>query len=287
MNLRYLESFLSLAEYNNFSEAADNLYISQSSLSKNIKKLEENIGTKLFLRTPTGTSLTKYGEIYYSYAKKINDLQKQCDKEINKSLSEEVALNIGGIPSISDYGILDLIIGFMNDTGIHCKITTNQSSMLEKELLNKQIDLAFIKNTESSDIKSVLYKRDQLVAVLPKDHPLATQNKIKISSLKNDDFIFEPVNSRPYNLCIALCKSEGFTPNVVYADRFIENIIEFIKKGFGVSLLMSSLVPKDDEIVKIPVIPNTLAKISLCYLEESLKNDLNRQFINYAIAKEH
>ena len=287
MDLRYLDSFLALVEYNNFSDAAASLYVTQSSLSKNIMKLESNVGTKLFLRTPTGTSLTKYGKIYYDYAKQISILQKECDSTIKKSLSEEISLRIGGIPSVADYGILDLIMDFMNDTGVHCKISTNQSSILEKELLNNELDVAFIKNIESKKLKNIFYKRDQLVAVLPITHPLAKSKIITISDLKDENFIFEPVNSRPYKLCVELCKSQGFTPNIVYANRFIENIVEFVKNGFGISLLMSNLVPEDNEIVKIPVVPNTIAKISLCYLDNDQNQELKEKFIDYSLAKNH
>lgn len=287
MDLRYLDSFLALAEYNNFSDAAASLYVTQSSLSKNIMKLESNVGTKLFQRTPTGTSLTKYGKIYYDYAKKISGLQSECDNLIKKSLSEEVSLRIGGIPSVADYGILDLIMDFMNDTGVHCKITTNQSSALEKELVDNELDVAFIKNIENKKLKNIFYKRDQLVAVLPITHPLAKSKMINILDLKNENFIFEPVNSRPYKLCVELCKNQGFTPNIVYADRFIENIVEFVKNGFGISLLMSNLVPEDDEIVKIPVVPNTIAKISLCYLDNNQNQKLKEKFIDYSLAKNH
>ncbi|MBP2058517.1 DNA-binding transcriptional LysR family regulator [Lactobacillus colini] len=282
MELKYLNDFLAVAKFNNFSDAAESLYISQSSLSKNIKKLEDIEGVKLFNRNTTGTSLTHYGKIYLNYAKKISSLENQCDREIKDAYQQQSTLQIGAIPSANEYGITELIIKFMKESKIKCHVMNDTSGTLEKFLAESKLDLAFIKNSENTSFTSIPFKDDILMAVLPSNHPLAKNKTINLKELKDNDFIFEPVNSRPYNLCVNLCEQVGFTPNVIYADRFIDNILEFVKKDVGISLLMNKLVPDSTPgIVKIPIIPNTVAEINLCYIDNSVNQKFKKKFISF------
>lgn len=289
MNLKYLEAFLALAKYKNYSEAAEELYISQSSLSKYIQKLEDSLDVKLFSRDSTGTTLTKYGKIYLTYAQKIESLQKRCLREINDAYAQQQALKIGAIPSASEYGIIDLVIQFMKQSKIKCQVTNDTSSDLENKLKDGKIDIAFIKNPIQSDFCTVPYEHDHLVVVLPKSHPLSKNEVINISELKNEDFIFEPVNSRPYRLCMNLCKNAGFTPNVIYADHQISNILDFVQKGIGVSLLMSKLVSKlikhsgYANLTVLPIDPPVAATIDMCYLDNDTNKAYKQKFIEFAV----
>lgn len=287
MDLRYIDSFLAVTKYSNFSDAANFLYISQSSLSKNIKKLETEMNVKLFNRTKTGVSLTNYGKIYMKYALKIKDFESRCDNLIldEKQKGKQSKLIIGTIPSASEYGILNLILDYTKKTGVSCQIINDTSSHLEKKLFEGQLDLAFIKNPENNKISKINYKDDQLVVVVASKDPLAKQKKLNIKDLKSYDFILEPVNSRPYQLCIYLCKKAGFKPSVIYSDRFVDNIINFVSKGVGVSLLMKKLVPKNlDTVTIVPIDPVISAKINLCFLKNEKNKFFKKDFIEFVKA---
>lgn len=284
MDLQYLDNFLALAHYQNFSAAADACYISQSSFSKRIMRLENSLGVTLFERSTRRVSLTEYGQIYLKYAQQIYDLSQQATDEINQRHAEDEGIVIGGIPSISEYGILDLISGFIKTTHIHCQVKSAPSEDLEPMLLNQNLDFAFIKEVRHTNLFFQLpYTEDHLVAVLPASHPLAKSNKIELQQLANEDFIFQPVNSRPYNLCMTICKQSGFTPNVIYADRMVENILNFVKKGLGISLLMKKLVPADSDLTCIPIQPAVVADINLCYLRKEPLSQYCQTFLDYFI----
>lgn len=282
MALRYIDSFLALAKYGNFSDAAVALYTSQSSLSKNIKKIENELQVKLFYRSMTGASLTPYGKIYLKYALQIKDLESRCNNTIKDLKAKQSTLKIGTIPSASEYGILNLIFDFTKHENIKCQISNLTSSQWEKGLLNGTLDLAFIKNPENKKLSKENFKHDHLVAVISEQNPLSQRKQIKITDLKNEDFILEPVNSRPYKLCLSLCQQAGFKPNVIYADHFIENIVDFVNKDLGVALLMSKLInPNMQGIKAIPVVPAVSAQINLCFLNNHVKDFEKEKFINY------
>ncbi|WP_318764801.1 LysR family transcriptional regulator [Lactiplantibacillus carotarum] len=286
MDLKYLDNFLALVQYHSFSAAADACYISQSSFSKRIMRLENELGVTLFKRSTRQIDLTEYGEIYLKYARQIQQLSQQANDEINRRHSENEGIVIGGIPSISEYGILDLITGFIKATHIRCKIKSAPSEDLEPMLTAQTVDFAFIKDVQRTDLfKQLPYTEDHLVAVLPKTHPLAGQASINLQQLAHEDFIFQPVNSRPYDLCMTICKQNGFTPNVIYADRIVENILNFVKKGLGVSLLMGELVPNDFDLVTLPIEPAVVADINLCYLKDNQLNQYGQAFVDYFVGK--
>ncbi|WP_201346827.1 LysR family transcriptional regulator, partial [Lactobacillus nasalidis] len=180
MQHKYLECFLALAKYRNFSEAAEQMYISQSSFSKSIKKLENDLGVQLFNRGASGVTLTEYGQSYLPYANKIINLYKQAEREIAQLKSREQALRIGTIPSAAEYGILDFLIKFMNESGYQCQISTGPSGQLEEELAAGKLDFAFIKNCQNPHFEYLPYQSDRLMVVLPAADPLAGQKTVKL-----------------------------------------------------------------------------------------------------------
>lgn len=187
----------------------------------------------------------------------------------------------GTIPSAAEYGILDFLIKFMNETGYQCQISTSPSGQLEDELADGQLDFAFIKNCQNKHFEHLPYQSDQLMVVLPATDPLAGQKSIRLEQLHNRNFILEPVKSQPYQLCLSLCQAAGFNPKVIYTDHYIENITAFVKKGLGVSLLMGKVIPADPELKAIPVLPNTTAKITVCYLPKVVSNSGQEALLKY------
>ncbi|MDV7718379.1 LysR family transcriptional regulator [Pediococcus ethanolidurans] len=278
----YIETFLALATSKNYTQAADRLYISQSSLTKRIQKLESLMGVQLFKRTTKSVELTFYGEIYADYAHQINNLQIECNRKINTALTQNKNLIIGSIPSIGQYEIIDLISDFIKISDIHCQIITRPSGKLEDLLRTHQLDFAFIREVKNTQLfKKVPYTTDHMVAVLPKHHRLANKKQLSISMLNNENFLLPPLESRPYNLCVSLCEHAGFKPNVVYTDSQMENIIDFVGTGMGISLLMSKLVGNSKNVVSVPIKPEITTDIDVCYRDDAELSDAQNHFLNY------
>ncbi|TLF38848.1 LysR family transcriptional regulator [Lacticaseibacillus zeae] len=281
MELRYLDTFLVLADNKTFTEAADKLYISQPSLTKRIQKMEYNLGVVLFERNTRNVQLNYYGQIYLAYAIKIRDLESACDQKMKEITTTQNGITVGAIPSINEYHISDLLTAFMKTTGITCALKTATSGKLELMLKEHQCDFAFIKEVSGDESLKVLpYFKDILVAVLPKQHPLTNRKSIEISELVKEKFLLEPINSRPYNLCVKLCKKAVFTPNITYTDSHIENITSLVEKGMGISLLMRQLTA-DSPIVAVPIRPHIQAHIDLCYDASEALNNEKVAFLNY------
>jgi LysR family transcriptional activator of glutamate synthase operon len=290
METEYLNNFAVLAKTGSFSEAANALFISQSTLSKRIFKLESILGVTLFNRTTKHVELNEFGKVYLKYAKQMLMLEEECLNEIKNMLPRgKKTLKIGSIPSMSNYGITELISEFMQTRNISVHVITGQSSKLEKLLQQNQCDFAFIRQVHDpgSQFIKKKYMSDTLVAVFPKGHPLSELPSLSITQLRNEQFVLQPTNSRPYNNCIAICKKHGFSPNVIFTDSQIDNILNFVEKGLGISLLMEKLVTylDYDKVAIVKISPAVTTDISLCYNKNLLLDGEHKQFISFVKEK--
>ena len=282
MEINYLKEFIVLAETLNFAEASDRLYTTQSTLSKHIRKLEDELGYLLFDRTTRKVSLSELGAEFLGYAQKIVDVHEEY--LMNFSRKSDTEIIIGTIPSMFEYNITDIIVKFREKTGINIKIIQASSDRLEDMLRNGKCHFAFIKQTEDpeGEFVRIPYTSDTLIAVLPRKHSLSKRKNIHIHELKNESFLLQPENSRPYNLCIEACQRDGVNPNIIFTDSQLSNIIDLVSKGMGVSLLMKKLVPPaHKDIIAVNIIPEITASVELCFSKRHILHKKAEFFLNY------
>lgn len=283
MILEDVNMFIVLAELKNYTNAADALYISQSSLSKRIQKLEQTAGVKLFTRTTKSVELSQYGEIFYKYAKQIQTASEACTREIRDMISHGNSLYIGCIPSILEHNISTLLFRYMSSSGTQCQITTTESDFLESGLMEGKYDFAFIRDVNPAlPLVSLPFDEERMMVVLPQKSPLASREHIYIKELRNEKFLLHPVGSRPYKNILALCRKEKFEPNVIYSDPHMRNICGLVATGMGISLLNESLIPKEvPGICAVPVVPDVLSQVTLCYSQERELTRQQREFLTF------
>lgn len=283
MVLDDIHMFIVLAEKKNYTIAADILYLSQSSLTKRIQKLEHSLGVKLFVRTTKSVELSQYGQIYYKYAKQIETASEACTREIQELISHGNSLIIGCIPSILDYDISHLIFQYMSSSGTQCQIKTAESEVLEQKLLEGHYDFAFIRDVDPAlPLTSIPFAQDHMMAILPKGHPLSHREHIYVRELRHEKFLLHPEGSRPYRNILALCRKEKFEPNVVYTDSHMRNICSMVASGMGISLLNEHLISKNvPGICAVPVAPEFLSRITLCCSSEYQPTKQQREFLAF------
>lgn len=271
MDIRYLNEFTTLAETGNYLEAAETLFISQSSLSKHIKKLEEELDIILFDRSTRKVKLSPEGRILYEYAAQIVQLDYQARSLIRSSQEQESsALLLGAIPVMFTYNVADLLFSFQKwNSNIRVQLLEKESKDLKGLLRDGKLEAAFIRdvNEPEREFIKVPYEKDRLVAVLPKFHPLACRQEIPMEWLRDEKFLLLNPDTLMYDLCRKSCIQAGFEPSVVYTGQRAENILALVEKGMGISLLMEKPVAAlhNENVVLIPVSPAIETWIKLYY----------------------
>lgn len=286
MDTELLNDFMILAKYKNYSVAAEECYISQSTLSKRIKRLERQLGVVLFERTTKSVELNEYGKTFKAYAEKMLALETECFQALQSMLpADQNSLTIGAIPSLAKYHLTDLISKFISQSGVHVQVITAPSEKLEILLKDGSCDAAFIRQVQDPD--QVFTKQqittDQLMAVLPNNHFLADRTQLKIKELKEEGFVLLPEGSRPYNTVVNLCKKNGFSPRVVFTDSKISNIIDFVSNGLGVALLMNKNITEGykETITVIPLSPAITQSVDLCMLKSQKKSPAQKMLLSF------
>lgn len=187
MELRQLRYFAKAAETLNFSDAAKSLNIAQSSLSQQVKQLEDELGTQLFIRSSHSIRLTEAGEVMLPFAlRTLNEAESCADRihDLQKLLTG--TLNIGVTHSFSPI-LTESVISFMKMyPGIKLNIIYKQMNELMESLTKREIDfvLAFKPIQTLPEVKSHILFQNSLSAIVGSHHPLASREKISIAELE-------------------------------------------------------------------------------------------------------
>lgn len=187
MELRQLRYFAKAAETLNFSDAAKCLNIAQSSLSQQVRQLEDELGTQLFIRGGHSIRLTEAGEAMLPFAlRTIHEAEACADRisDLRKLLSG--TLNIGVTHSFSPI-LTESVISFMKMyPGIKLNIVYKQMNELMELLSKREIDfvLAFKPLQPLPGVESHILFQNALSAVMGSDHPLASREKVTVAELE-------------------------------------------------------------------------------------------------------
>jgi DNA-binding transcriptional LysR family regulator len=293
MNIFHIIDFVKLAECCNFSEAADELYITQSSLSKHIQSMEKRLNTKLFHHSTRKTSLSEAGKIFLPYAKQMEEIFLQVNKGLQKIISEkQKSFTIGCMPTIAHYNVMDVIAEFKVQhpdlNVILSEFAHNSQREITDGLFYADYEMVFCDSIflKSDKIEKIDCCGDHLVAVLHKSHPLSRYTSIELKRLTHEPLIFLNKESTTYFFSKTLCEKVGFTPNISFLGSRIENVLECVAKNMGIALLMkkfTSLVNNDD-IAVLEIEPTAQRTISFARLKNYVHTDSADTFWKYISA---
>jgi DNA-binding transcriptional LysR family regulator len=293
LNIFHINDFLKLVECRNFSAAADELYITQSALSKHIQSLEKTLGIQLFIRNNKKTELSDGGQLFLPYAKKYNSLFLQMNKDIRQVISnEQMNFNLGGLMTMEFYGILGAVEDFKEKhPEINVKITEfkyNTNKSIRNSLTTGEFDLIFCDSVyvHSKRFEKRDFSNDHVVAILHRSHPLAAQDHIDLKQLSVEPLVFLSNVTTTYHFCLNLCEKAGFTPNVYFYGTRIGNVLECVFHNMGIALLMRKFTSRiaSDEIVVRDIVPTVERTICMARLKGRYHNAASELFWDYILS---
>lgn len=246
MELRHLRYFVVLAEELNFSRAAKRLHIAQPPLSQQIRKLEEELGVQLFVRTKRSVRLTDAGEVFLEEALKVLKQAESATHAAQRAQRGEIGrLSVGFVGSAA-YELLPRALRLYRtrfpgvELSLHQLTTTEQVHALH----SREIDAGFLRppvHDPTLSLEAVL--REPLVAALPQTHRLADRKTIRLTELANEDFILYPRHLGPgtHDQIVSLCQRAGFSPRIGQEAVEMQTIVGLVAAGLGVSLVPASV----------------------------------------------
>lgn len=249
MDIEFIKEFVTLSQNCNFLETSETMNICQSSLTKHIKKLEEELDIPLFDRTTRSVKLNNYGNTYLPYALQIISLQMQAENEIlNLKSKRDMVLNVGFVPMLGQYGIVEDLAEFSQ---FHPDISLNimETSNPQDALSSLQCDYVFDAENgiDGNEYNKILFKKDTLAIVLPLDHPLSSKPYLTISDLEDQKFVIHndvhgKSTTETRNL-FHLFHNAGLEPQIVCQVSFTSNMVRMVSKGHGIAAINKSHIP--------------------------------------------
>ncbi|VBB09518.1 transcription regulator hth lysr [Lucifera butyrica] len=246
MDIEQLRYFLAVSRYRNMTLAAEHLYISQSSLSKHIVQLEEEVGLKLFDRNERTLRLNSAGHEFFSFAEELVAKHGVMMRKMQQYRQpDEGHLTLGSIPIMSQYDIHRAIAAFAKQyPDITIQTFEEKGDHIVKMLDEELLDLAVVRTVTlpSNAYKVIPLADDELVFVTNTNHPLAHKKPLPLREAAEESFILLDSGPGLYDLCLSACAKAGFSPTIRYQHTRIESIIGFVAENIGVSLLMKKVI---------------------------------------------
>lgn len=236
MDICQLQYFVSAASIGNFTLAALENNISQSSFSKQIMNLENELGVELFVRKKRTIELTPAGERFQEYAFQMLSIYREMLRGMESYSSfQTLPVNIVSIPVLKSYALDELIFRLKNQyPDIIFSIFERAESTEVRQLLHRgECDFAVLRTDFLEKDKYDVYPimEDRLVAVLPVDSPLTDRKKISLSELREEQFVMPPEGTDLYTISKNACISKGFSPEIAYiTSGNIELNLDIVEK---------------------------------------------------------
>ena len=285
MEIQQLYYYMELCKQKNFTEAGYACNMTQGALSKQIRKLENELGITLIRRNTRKFELSKEGEIFLSYAKKMTGTYEEMLKNVQKNQE----IKIGCMPVLAPYHFARLVADFRKEYP-DIKLVIDERIASEIQENSDRYDFLILRENMMEDQKkfrfSPLYD-DKLGAVLYEKHPLYGRDRLQLKELKDDVFIFPERGSGSYEVFYKSCEKAGFEPKIAFEFPQANTIMSFVSEGVGVTITFSTVYreAKCAGVKMIPLEDELHSVISLFYRKNKPLDYAKKQFLNYV--REH
>ena len=264
MELQQLRYFVAVADSGKFTAAARDLHVAQPSISKQVRKLEDELGSVLLERRKTGIVLTDAGLILLPWAKRVLADVDGARAEIAGLASlERGRLSVGATPSLSTVLLPRVLASFHNaHPGVTLTVVEAGSRDLVDRLALGGLDLALVilpvPREELFDTFPLL--REELVLAVAKRHPLAKRKSVRVSELRGVPLVMFREGYDLRSSTIAACEQAGFHPTFAIEGAEMDGVLRMAAAGVGVAVVPSMVVEKGGPLVALRLVQPTLVR---------------------------
>ena len=269
--LQQLRILKAVATEKNFTKAAEVLYLSQPSLSKQIKTLEKNLDILLINRENNKISLTENGKVFLQYSERILALcEESCRALIDLKNGDRGNLTVGASQTIGTYLMPRVLALFaQNYPQIDLKVQVNSTRLIANNVLNREIDIAVVGGEIPYELKKNLsikdFVEDELSLIISKSHPFAKKKKINKENLYYLNFITLNSNSTIRKFIDNILIQNGIETKqlkIIMQFNSIEGIKTAVSLGLGAAFVSSSAIEKEVELKTIEILEIENIRIS-------------------------
>lgn len=264
MSIKQYEAFVKTAELGSLTRAAEALDSTQSRISHVLSAMEAEYGFCLMRRSRSGVTLTEAGAMLLPKMEAIVQQNRELETLIADIRNADTGtVRLGAFTSVAVHWLPGMIQTFQAaHPQVELKMFNGDYFDVEQWLRDGTVDMAFVTLPAPDNTRAIPLVEDELLAILPKGHPLAAQPRIDAAKLGREPFISLPKSS-DHDIHRALDKA-GITPNVRFTTKDDYAVIAMVEQGLGVSIVPELLVRGRGQNVELrPLEPKATRTIAL------------------------
>ncbi len=261
----WFQFFLAIQNTLSFSKASEDLYVSQSTLSKNIRALEEELGVDLFERTTRKVRLTKAGSELIPYAKQIVETYKEMNGTLQQyRKTEKNVIRLVTFPVMHLYGLSTLLADYKKrHPEIKLQISEADMNLTMKKLILNDVDIALVREVCLDDISNYHNHQmfnDEIVLICDEKHPFTERKSISLSELTSEPIVCLNTGIAEYQKALAPFGYDSlYTDNISATVTTSLGLQQLVSRQFGVSLISKSvaefMIEQYSSLYKIAIVP--------------------------------
>jgi DNA-binding transcriptional LysR family regulator len=246
MDTRLLETFAAVAEELHFGRAAKRLHIAQPAVSRQIRRLEDELGVQLLIRDRRSVTLTEAGQLYLTEARTILSRLEVAQQEARRAEGGEIgSLSVGYQQMFVLHGIFPEAVRIYRERypSVALQMRELYTSKQLEALLEGDIDVGLLTlpvTAKGLDAES-LFEMPVMVA-LPPSHPLSTKEQLALEDLSEEPLVMFPrwQASEFHDVLTGACREAGFVPQVVVEANSLPGIVGMVEAGIGAGFVASN-----------------------------------------------
>lgn len=266
MELDLLKSFLAVAEARSFSRAARTMHSTQPTLSRQIARLESELGTTLFERYGRHVECTANGQLLLPLAQAIVTRTDEAIGLIREQAGAGPSIvRFGAVGNVFAFLLTPILVSFLAaNPRVTVELIEEDDAQLEEAVISGELDCAVMTPWRSMRTASQYLLTEEILLVVPRDHRLASQSAVAFSMLASESILLPRATMNAGNIVADALRQAGFEPRLSYRANYPELIKAFVRKGLGVAPMPKMLVT-----------PETLEGLVGIPFQEALTRDLD------------
>jgi DNA-binding transcriptional LysR family regulator len=276
MELRHLRYFVAVGEELHFSRAATRLGVAQPPLSRQIQRLEAELGVRLFERTKRKVELTEAGRVFLERSKRVIEQADLAVTAAQRAARGEAGTLAVGFVGSATYGVLPEVLRAFRRrfAAVELVLYEMGSTAQQRAVAEGRLQLGFIRTPRDragrdESLAERVVQREPLVVALPKGHALAKLDPLPLIKLAGEPFVLFPREARPSygDLVLEACAKAGFVPKIAQQTQEMQTAVSLVAAGMGVTLVPQSVrsLRRDNVVYKTIAPPAPVSELSAIF----------------------
>lgn len=267
MEIDQLRYFCAIVDAGGFSRAAQSIHVSQPSLSQQIRKLEDDLGARLFDRLGRSVRLTELGRAFLPRARGVlREIESARGEVQERKESLGGTICVGVIPTIAPYFLPPLVAEFSRkQPQARVTVVEEITPLLLERLRSASMDVAIVAlplpiPVRSHEFETFPLLKEKLYAVLGKKHHLAGRGALALADLRDEAFLLLRDGHCFRETAVAACKRAQVNPRIVFESGQFSSILSMVSAGLGVSVVPEMAIEKRLGCRFVPIVDERAAR---------------------------